>query len=232
MARADAVVHLAGEPIAEARWTPARLERIRASRVDATGRIASAISRVARKPRVFVSGSAVGIYGMRMDADLLDEGSAAGDDVLAQIVVQWEQAAGAARSAGVRVVHPRIGVVLGRGGGALGKLAAPFQCDVVRALIFVIDEDGLEGPVNVVSPEPVTMGDLAHALGRALRRPSVLRVPPFALRLALGEGLAQVLLTGQRVAPRRLLGAGFSFHFRQLDQALADLLEPRPPTSG
>jgi uncharacterized protein (TIGR01777 family) len=240
--RTDAVVHLAGEPIADARWTPERLERIRASRVETTRRIAGAISRARHKPRVFLSGSAVGIYGMRIDGEVLDEGSPAGDDVLARIVVEWERAADAARSAGVRVVHPRIGIVLGRAGGALVKMAAPFRWfvggpigsgaqwvswvhvhDVVRALIFAMDGDALEGPVNVVGPEPVTMGDLARSLGHALRRPSFLRVPPFALRLALGEGLAQVLLTGQRAAPHKLLGAGFKFDFPRLEQALADL---------
>ena len=242
VARADAVVHLAGEPIADARWTPERLERIRASRVETTRRIADAISRATLKPRVFLSGSAVGIYGMRIDGEVLDEGSPAGDDVLARIVVEWERAADAARSAGVRVVHPRIGIVLGREGGALSKMAAPFRWfvggpigsgaqwvswihvrDVVRALIFAMDGDALEGPVNVVAPEPVAMGDLARALGHALHRPSFFRVPPFALRLALGEGLAKVLLTGQRAAPHKLLGAGFKFDFPRLEQALADL---------
>jgi uncharacterized protein (TIGR01777 family) len=242
VARADAVVHLAGEPIADARWTPERLERIRASRVETTRRIADAISRATVKPRVFVSGSAVGIYGMRIDGEVLDEDSPAGDDVLARIVVEWERAADAARSAGVRVVHPRIGIVLGREGGALLKMAAPFRWfvggpigsgaqwvswvhvrDVVRALILAMDSDALEGPVNVVSPEPVTMGDLARTLGHALHRPSFFRVPPFALRLVLGEGLAQVLLTGQRAAPHKLLGAGFKFDFPRLEQALADL---------
>jgi len=242
VARADAVVHLAGEPIADARWTPERLERIRASRVETTRRIADAISRATLKPRVFLSGSAVGIYGMRIDGEVLDEGSPAGDDVLARIVVEWERAADAARSAGVRVVHPRIGIVLGREGGALSKMAAPFRWfvggpigsgaqwvswihvrDVVRALVFAMDGDALEGPVNVVAPEPVAMGDLARALGHALHRPSFFRVPPFALRLALGEGLAKVLLTGQRAAPNKLLGAGFTFDFPRLEQALADL---------
>src|SRR5579883_1985774 len=160
VARSDAVVHLAGEPVAERRWTPERLARIRASRVETTERVAAAIQRAARKPRVLVSGSAVGIYGMRTDDEELDERAPAGDDVLARIVVAWEQAADAARSAGVRVVQPRTGVVLGLGGGALPRMATAFRWfvggpigsggqwvswihlrDVVRALTFALDRD-------------------------------------------------------------------------------------------
>ena len=124
--RADAVVHLAGEPIAAGRWTAGRLERIRASRVDTTARIARAIANGARKPRVLVSASAIGIYGTRLDDELVDESAKPADDELARICVAWEAAAEPARGAGVRVVHPRIGVVLGREGGALSKMTMPF----------------------------------------------------------------------------------------------------------
>ncbi|MGH7436247.1 MAG: TIGR01777 family oxidoreductase [Polyangiaceae bacterium] len=239
----EAVVHLAGEPIADGRWTSTRLERIRASRVESTEQVAAAIARASRRPRVFVSGSAVGIYGMRNDDHELDEDGPPGDDVLARIVVAWEAAAHAARAAGVRVVHPRTGVVLGRSGGALPKMAAPFKwfvggtvgsgrqwvswvhlSDVVRALLFAIDSDALVGPVNVVAPAPVTMETLTRCIGRALKRPAIARVPPFALRVALGKGLAQMLLTGQRVVPRRLLDAGFAFDFPAVEEACADLL--------
>jgi uncharacterized protein (TIGR01777 family) len=242
--RSDAVVHLAGAPVAEARWTPERLELIRSSRVDTTLRLARAIASAARRPRVFVSASAVGLYGMRRDNVLCDEQAAAGSDVLARIGVAWEAAADAARAVGVRVAHPRIGVVLGKG-GALGKMVGPYRWfvggpvgdgrqwvswihvnDVVRALLLLVDREELAGPVNLVAPAPVTMNDLAHALGRALGRPSALRVPAFALRLALGEGLAELLLTGQRVAPRSLEGAGFTFEFPVLQGALADLFSP------
>ena len=241
--RADAVVHLAGEPIAEGRWTPRRLETIRSSRVESTERIAAAIQGASRKPRVLVSGSAVGIYGMRDDDKELDESTPPGDDVLARIVVAWEATAEAARSAGVRVVHPRTGVVLGRGGGALPRMAAPFRWfvggtlgsgrqwvswvhlnDVVRALLFAIDSEALVGPVNVVAPAPVTMETLTRCIGRALHRPAAMRVPPLALRIALGGGLAQMLLTGQRALPRKLLDAGFVFDFPSVEEACADLL--------
>ena len=236
--RADAIVHLAGEPVAGGRWTPERLESIRASRVDTTARIARAIAKAARRPRVFVSGSAVGFYGMRTDDLPLDEGSSPGDDELARIVIAWEQAAAPAASA-TRVVHPRIGIVLGRGGGALESMMTPFKWfvggsigtgkqwmswihlrDTVHALLFAVDHAALTGPFNVTAPEPVDMDTFARALGRALHRPSALRVPSFALRTALGRGLAQVVLSGQRALPRKLLDAGFTFELPRLDAAL------------
>jgi uncharacterized protein len=243
MERADAVVHLAGEPIAEGRWTAKRLEDIRSSRVESTARIAGAIRGASHKPRVFVSGSAVGIYGMRDDDQEIDERDPPAEDVLARIVTAWEAAAEAARSAGVRVVHPRTGVVLGKSGGALAKMAGPFKWfvggpigsgrqwvswvhvrDVVRALLFAVDREALVGPFNVVAPAPVTMEALARCIARTLHRPAGMRVPAFALRLALGEGLAQMLLTGQRVLPRKLLDSGFAFDFPGVEAACADLL--------
>jgi len=245
VARADAIVHLAGEPIADSRWTEARKQRIRESRIQPTERIARAVEQASPRPRVLVSASAVGIYGMREDDRVLDEKSPAGDGFLAQLAVAWESKADRARDAGVRVVHPRIGIVLGRGGGALGRMVAPYRFfvggpigsgrqwvswihwqDAVRALLFALDSDALSGPVNVVAPEPVRMERLAHAIGAALNRPAAMRVPAFALRLALGEGLAQVLLTGQRAVPRRLLDRGFAFGFSRIEQACSDLVTP------
>jgi len=241
--RTDAVVHLAGEPVAEGRWTQARLRSIRDSRVQTTERIARAITRAARKPRTFVSGSAVGVYGMREDDRELDESTEPGDDALARIAVDWEGAADAARDAGVRVVHPRTGVVLGRGGGALARMAAPYRWfvggpigsgrqwvswihlrDTVRALLFALDRESLSGPFNVVGPHPVRMEELARAIAAALGRPNAMRVPGLALRIALGRGLARVLLTGQRALPRKLIDAGFVFDFPRIEQACADLL--------
>jgi uncharacterized protein (TIGR01777 family) len=241
--RADAVVHLAGEPLTDGRWTKARIELIRSSRVDRTAQLARAIAAASRKPRVFVSGSAVGIYGMLLDGRVLDESSPPGNDVLGAIGVAWEAAAHRVRGVGVRVVHPRIGVVLGRGGGALAKMAAPYKWfvggpvgsgkqwvswihlrDVVRALVFLVDDATLAGPVNVVGPDAVTMDDLARAIGRALSRPAAMRVPAFALRAVMGAGLAEVLLTGQRAVPQKLLEAGFVFDFPGLEQALAESL--------
>jgi uncharacterized protein (TIGR01777 family) len=243
--RSAAVIHLAGEPIAEGRWTAERWERIRASRLDTTARLARALASAAsagERPPVFVSCSAIGIYGMRRDDVLCDESSGPGEDVLARLCVAWEKAADAARDAGVRVVHPRIGIALGEG-GVLARMAPAFRVfaggpvgdgsqwvswiharDVVRALLFLLDGESLSGAYDLVAPNPVTMTDLARAIGKELGRPSALRVPAFALRLAFGEGLAETLLTGQRVAPRRLLEAGFAFDFPELGPALADLL--------
>ncbi len=196
---------------------------------------------------MLVSGLAVGFYGMREDDLELDETAAAGDDVLARIVVDWESAADPARSAGIRVVHPRMGVVLGTGGGALARMVTSFRWfvggpigsgrqwvswihlrDAVRALLFALDRESMSGPVNFVAPTPVRMEDLARAIARALRRPAVARVPAAALRAVLGEGLAQMLLTGQRAVPRKLLDAGFAFDFRQIERACEDLLRRAP----
>jgi uncharacterized protein (TIGR01777 family) len=244
MDRVDAVVHLAGEPVASARWTPERLALIRASRVETTTAVAHAIERSRQKPRVLVSASAVGIYGAQGgDAPPLDEDSPVGGGLLARITAAWEAAADPVRAAGVRVVHPRVGVVLGRGGGALEKLIAPFRWwlggplgrgdqwvswihahDAVRALLFMVDRDDVSGPVNTTAPHPLTMNGMAQAIGRAMGRPSFFRVPSVALRLALGDGLSSVVLTGQRALPGKLSAAGFSFEFPRIEEALAELL--------
>jgi uncharacterized protein (TIGR01777 family) len=243
VAHVDAVVHLAGEPLAESRWTAERWERIRSSRVDTTARIARAIVEASARPRVLVSTSAVGIYGARRDDVVCDETTPPGDGVVAQLCVAWEAAAAPARDAGVRVAHPRIGIALGRDGGALPRMVTAFRWfvggpvgdgmqwlswihvrDVVRALLLLLDGDGLSGAYDLVAPEPVTMNELAHAVGRALGRPAAMRVPPLAVRALFGRGLAETLLTGQRVAPKRLVDAGFTFHFPRIDRALADLL--------
>ena len=182
----DAVLHLAGEPIADGRWTAERFGRIRSSRVETTARLAKAIAHAKHKPRVFVSGSAVGIYGMRRDDTVCDESTPPGDDVLARLCVEWESAARPAEAAGVRLVHPRMGIVLGKG-GALAKMSGAFRWflggpigsgtqwlswvhvrDVVRALVRLIDRDDLAGAFDITAPLPVTMNDFARAIGRSL----------------------------------------------------------------
>jgi uncharacterized protein (TIGR01777 family) len=176
-----------------------------------------------------------------MDDVVCRESTPPGDDVLARLVVDWEAAAAPAREAGVRVAHPRTGIVLGPG-GALSRMLAPYRFfvggplgsgkqwvswihlhDEVSALLFLVDRD-IQGPFNLVAPEPVTMAELSSAIGRALHRPSLLRVPGIALKVALGSGVAQALLTGQRVVPAALQAAGFSFSFSRIDEALRDLL--------
>ncbi len=237
----DAVVHLAGEGVADQRWTPERLEHIRSSRVETTTAIAEAVSCAPTKP-VLVSTSAVGIYGMRHDDDVLDEQAAHGSDTLATICVDWEASTEPARRAGGRVAIARLGIVLGKCGGALAKMMPAFKAftggplgdglqwlswvhidDVVRGLLFAIDSAELDRPFNLTAPKPVRMNDFAHALGHALHRPAVLRVPPLALRLALGEGRADMLLSGQRAVPARLERAGFTFEYQTIDTAMESI---------
>jgi uncharacterized protein (TIGR01777 family) len=238
---ADAVVSLAGAGVMDERWTRARLTEIRASRAEPTRLIAEAIARAETKPAL-VGASAVGIYGMRTDDLVMDEGSPHGTDVLAEICDAWEKEASRAAEAGARVALARIGIVLGKGGGALDKMAAPFRAfvggpigdgkqwmswvhleDTVRAIAFALDTATFSGPFNVCAPRPVTMSDFARALGIAVGRPARMRVPAFALRAALGHR-ASVLLTGQRVVPKHLEAAGFRFAFPGLEAALADIM--------
>lgn len=240
---ADAVVHLAGASIADGRWTPERMEAIRSSRVRSTELLAQAIAAAKTKPRVFVSGSATGYYGTKTGDRLLGEDAPNGDDFLAGVVRDWEAAARPASEAGVRVVHPRTGIVLGRGAGVLGRMVPMFRAfvggpigdgtqyvpwvhirDVVRAFEAMLTRDDLSGSYNTTAPEPVTMEAFASAVGAALNRPAALRVPAFAVKMAFGEEAAEVLLTGQRAVPRRLVDAGFAFVFPDIDSALADLL--------
>lgn len=240
---ADVVVHLAGAGVMDERWSAERLEEIRRTRVEPGRLIAEAIAGASHRPRVLVSGSAVGIYGMRMDDTELAEETAAGSDVLAKICVEWEQCADSARAAGVRVVHPRTGIVLGTEGGALAKMLPAFKAfvggplgsgrqwvpwvhrdDVVGAITFAADSDRIVGPFNVTAPSPVRMRELAEVIGRVLRRPSLMPVPAAALRLLLGGG-AEALLTGQRAIPAKLLEAGYAFRFPALEDALRDLLQ-------
>lgn len=234
---ADAVVNLAGEPIAE-RWTDANKRRIVESRVRGTALLARTAAASSRPPRVLVSGSAVGVYGDTGDK-VVDESSPAGAGFLADVARAWEGAADPARAAGVRVAHPRFGIVISPKGGMIGRLITPFKFgaggkvgsgrqwqswvsldDTVRALRFIIDVPALAGPVNVTSPYPVINEELTRTLARVLGRPSFTPVPAFAMRIVFGEMADEVLLAGQRVVPKRLLDAGFQFHHPVLEAAL------------
>lgn len=238
---ADAVVHLAGESIF-GRWTAAKKRRIIESRVPATTLLADTLARLTDRPRVFVSASAIGIYGDRGN-ETLTEQSAPGTDFLAAGARDWETAAHPAAQAGIRVVHPRFGVVLGLGGGALGTMLPPFRLglggplgsgrqwfswitldDALAALRYALTTENLAGPVNVVAPNPVTNRDFARALGRALGRPAVIPVPTFALELAFGAEAAAFMMSSQRVVPARLLAAGFTFRDPEIEPALRRLL--------
>ena len=233
----DAVVHLAGEPVSE-RWTREHKAAILASRQEGTRLIAEAIAGLARPPRVFVSTSAVGIYGDGGDQPL-DEDGPHGRDFLAQVAEAWEAAAEPARRAGVRTVHPRLGVVLSPAGGALARLLPPFQMggggklgsgkqwmswiglhDTVAALHHLLFTESLDGPVNVTAPAPVTNEAFSRTLAGILGRPAAITVPGFALKAMFGEMAEVMLLHGQRVLPRRLLESGFAFSHPTLEEAL------------
>jgi uncharacterized protein (TIGR01777 family) len=234
----DAVVHLAGAPIAGGWWTQARRRVLRASRIQSTQALVTAIAGAARPPSVLLSGSAVGWYGDTGQREV-DESAPAGTGFLATLVRDWEAAAAPARRSGVRVVNLRSGVVLSRRGGMIGLMAPPFRfglgaqmgsgaqfiswisvTDHVRALRYLLDHSGIDGPVNLTAPAPVTNAVLTAELARALHRPAVLRIPAPVLRAGLGE-LSGELLGSQRVYPRRLLESGFEFRYADISGALA-----------
>lgn len=238
----DAVFHLAGEPIAEGRWTDARKSRIRESRVAGTRAIVDAIRRADRRPLVLVSASAVGVYGSRGD-EHLDEGSAPGEGFLADVCRAWEREALAATELGVRVVVARLGVVLDPRGGALAKMLPLFRAglggplgsgrqwmswvhvdDVVGLLLHVATRPEVSGPVNVCAPEPVRQRDFAHALAHSLHRPGIVPTPALALRVAFGE-MAEVLLDSQHVAPAVARSTGYRFRFERLGDALGAVVD-------
>jgi uncharacterized protein (TIGR01777 family) len=238
----DAVVHLAGEGIAARRWSDEQKRRIVYSRVRGTHLVAETIAKLPNRPPILVCASAVGFYGPRGDEEL-DETSASGKGFLAETCREWESAADAARAAGVRVVHLRFGVVLSAKGGALAKMLTPFRMgvggklgtgrqwmswisldDAVGAIRHAIATPSLVGPANAVAPNPVTNAEFTKALGRALHRPTVFPMPAFAARLAFGEMADELLLTGQRVLPRRLLDTGCEFRDPTLAGALARIL--------
>ena len=235
LAGADAVVCLSGAGVGEHRWTDSYKRTIVASRVDSVGTIANSLAEYGG-PRVFLAASAVGYYGDTDDRQV-DEDAPAGDSFLSEVCLQWEAAADPARAAGVRVVHLRTGPVLAKEGGFLGRLLPIVKAglggklgdgrqfvpwisltDEAAAICFLLTAE-LAGPVNLVAPAPVRNAELVGALGRYLHRPTVVPVPGFAAKLALGE-FAEDVLTGQRAVPRRLLDAGFEFSHRDLDTAL------------
>jgi len=234
---ADAVVNCAGATIAQ-RWTSDHKRAILTSRLRSTEVLAKTMGAVRSPPRVFLSTSAIGIYGARGD-ELLDENSTPGSGFLADVVKQWEQAAVPARDAGIRLVHPRLGLVMHPNGGALAKLIPVFNLggggkigkgtqwmswiglhDLLRGLVFLMTSESMSGPVVVSAPNPVTNEQFSHTLGAVLHRPAVATVPEFAVKLMFGEMGEETLLSGHRVLPRRLLDAGFTFDFPTLDGAL------------
>jgi uncharacterized protein len=235
---ADAVIHLAGEPVAQ-RWTPATKQRILDSRVQGTRRLVEALAGMQSRPKVLISASAIGYYGSRGD-EVLTEASAPGTGFLSEVCVQWEREAQAAEALGVRVVMVRTGLVLDPKGGALQRMLPPFRLglggrigtgrqwmswihvqDLVSLIAFCLDHD-LRGPVNAVAPEPVTNSDFTRSLAKALHRPAIFPVPSAVLQVLFGE-MSEVLLASQRVLPRQAEAAGYPFQYSQLDNAFGAL---------
>lgn len=242
LANCDAVVHLAGDNIADGRWTKAKKERILESRVQGTRLLAESLAKLATPPRVLVCASAIGYYGSRGD-EWLDETSTSGAGFLAEVCRQWEAATAPARQAGIRVVHVRFGVILSPKGGALAKMLLPFKLgaggvigsgeqywswitldDVIGAIHHAVLTESLHGPVNVVAPQPVTNREFTKTLGRVLNRPTIFPMPAFAARLALGEMADELLLASQRVRPTQLEQSAYVFRHPQLEPALRALL--------
>jgi len=237
----DAVVHLAGENVAQ-RWTDSAKRSIRQSRVIGTQALIEGLREADPRPGILVSASAVGYYGDRGD-EVLDEESAPGTDWLAGVCVDWEAAAAEATNLGMRVCSLRTGVVLSRDGGALAKMLPPFRVglggpvagggqympwihldDIVGLYLAAIDASAYTGPINATGPTPVTNRDFSKALGRALHRPAVAPVPKLAVRALFGE-MSEIVTGGQRAVPRRAAELGYEFLFTRLDPALADVLD-------
>ncbi len=244
--RIDAIVNLAGEPIADGLWTRAKRARIVASRLAVTGAVLRLIARLERRPAVLVNGSAIGWYGLRGD-EALSEDDGATACFSHEVCAKWEAEAAKGAAFGVRVACLRIGLVLGTEGGMLARLLMPFEFgmggrigagtqwmswiardDLVRLIAHVIATPGLEGPVNATAPNPVRNADFAKALGRALWRPALLPLPAWPLRLAGGDFAKELLLGGQRVTPDKALASGFAFAHPGLDGALAAMLGGKP----
>jgi len=238
---ADVVLNFAGEPIGGKRWSRDQKERIIGSRVDATRTIVNAIRTANLKPAVLINGSAIGFYGDVPEGSVTEQ-NAAGTGFLAEAVEKWECEAFKAEQLGVRVITLRTGVVLGDDGGALAKMLLPFRLflggpigsgkqwfswihrdDAVGAVLFAMKYKDLSGPVNVTAPEPVTMKEFCSALGRALHRPSWAPVPEVMMKLLLGE-MSEMILTGQRVVPSRLLENSYRFRYPRLREALMDVV--------
>lgn len=240
MEDADVVYNLAGESLFGKRWTESVKKSIYNSRIESTRNLVEVIRKADSKPDLFISASAVGIYGDNGDK-LVDESTPSGDDFLAEVCKDWEKESKKAEEFGVRVVNPRVGIVLERDGGFLQLMKLPFlffvggplgdgkqylpwihMDDLVRAFIYPMDKEELSGPYNACSPQPETINRVADALGKVLNRPSFFRVPEFALKAVLGEA-AQPVLASLNVQPKVLQISGFEFQYEDVEEALADV---------
>lgn len=238
----DVVVHLAGENIATGRWTSEKKRAIRDSRVKGTVLLSESLAHLSRPPSLFCTASATGYYGDRGD-ELLTEKSPPGKSFLSEVCIEWERATAPAAEKGIRTVHTRFGIILDADQGALAKMLTPFRMgiggrigdgrqwmswialdDMVNALKFLMADSSTRGPVNFVTPNPVTNAEFTKTLGRVLSRPTIFPVPAFAVRLAFGEMADELLLSSQRVEPAVLQDKGFLFSWPTLEAALRHVL--------
>lgn len=239
---AEVVINLAGESIAGKRWTREQKQKILGSRLGATRAIVGAIQKARRKPAFLLNASAIGYYGPHADKEVTEE-TTSGNDFLSQTCKAWEAEALRAEDFGVRAVRLRIGVVLEKGGGALGKMLTPFRLglggplgsgnqwmswihrdDLIGLVHFLLERKDVRGAVNATAPAPVRMKEFSSLLGQALHRPAIFPVPAFVLKILLGE-MADMLLTGQRVLPKRALAAGYAFKYPKLDKAFEAIIK-------
>ena len=238
----DAVINLAGQGIGDQRWTDTVKQQLRDSRLITTGDLVSYFKRAKQKPAVFISGSAIGVYGLHGD-EKLDEQATGDDSFSSKLCRDWEAQAAGAEALGIRCCYLRTGVVLGKNGGALSKMLPPFKMalggpmgsgkqwmswvhmdDLVSAIIYALETPSLHGPINGTAPNPVSNQEFASTLGAALKRPAIIPMPAFVLKLMMGEMAEELLLSGQRVVPAKLTESGFEFKFPHLEAALGDIL--------
>jgi uncharacterized protein (TIGR01777 family) len=238
----DAVINLAGDGIANGRWTEEKKRRILDSRVNGTRLLSETMASLSRKPKTFINASAIGFYGSRGD-ELLDEDSGPGEGFLASVCRQWESATAPAEQAGIPVVKLRLGVILTKDGGIMGSMLRPFKLglggkvgsgeqviswvtmdDVVAVISFLLQNESLRGPINAVAPHPVTNEEFTKTLGRVLSRPTFMAMPAFAARLAFGEMADEMMLSSTRVAAKVLDDAGFKFQYPELEGAVRAML--------
>jgi len=238
----DAVIHLAGEAVATGRWSVEKKSRIRHSRVDSSRFLSEAFLKLKRPPKFFLCASATGFYGSRGE-EKVDEKSLPGVGFLSEVCQEWERACDPAREKGIRVVHLRFGILLSEKGGALKKMLLPFKmglggvvgdgkqwmswmslADTIRGIDFVLNHEAIRGPVNFVSPHPVTNREWTQVFGKVLHRPTIFKMPAFAVKMAFGEMGEAVLLASTRVEPKVLQEEGFQFQDRELEGTLKRIL--------
>ena len=238
----DAVINLAGEPIANKRWNDRQKQRILSSRLDTTQALISYFSRTDSKPKVFISGSAIGYYGIGKTDEPIDETGSGDDSFSSQICRQWETIALQAELLGIRTCLLRTGIVLGYG-GALGKMLGPFKLgaggkmgqgtqrmswihinDLIGIILHCIEKDNIQGPVNGTSPSPVTNQQFTKTLGKVLNRPTFFSMPAAVIKIAMGQMGEELLLAGKKILPKKILSAGYTFRYEDLEEALADVV--------